>query len=57
MKILTVDFETHYDREYSLLKMTTEEYVRSDKFEVIGVAVEVPPARYSPALTKLTALS
>ena len=40
MKILTVDFETYYDREYSLLRLTTEEYVRSDKFEVIGVAVK-----------------
>ena len=39
--LLTVDFETYYDREYSLSKITTEEYVRSDKFEVIGVGVKV----------------
>lgn len=39
--IITVDFETYYDREYSLSKMTTEEYVRDDRFEVIGVCVQV----------------
>ena len=33
MKILTIDFETYYDREYSLSKLTTEEYVRDDRFE------------------------
>ncbi len=39
--IITVDFETYYSREYSLSKMTTEEYIRSDGFEVIGVGVKV----------------
>ena len=39
MNILTVDFETYYDKEFSLSKMTTEEYIRSDRFEVIGLAV------------------
>lgn len=39
--IITVDFETYYDKAYSLSKMTTEEYVRADEFEVIGVAVRV----------------
>ncbi len=39
--IITVDFETYYDREFSLSKMTTEEYIRSDDFEVIGVGVKV----------------
>lgn len=41
MKIITVDFETYYSREFSLTKMTTEEYVRSPDFEVIGVSVQV----------------
>ena len=41
MKIITLDFETYYSREFSLTKVTTEEYVRSDKFEAIGVAVQV----------------
>jgi len=39
--IITVDFETYYDKEFSLSKLTTEEYVRDDKFEVIGVCVKV----------------
>ena len=40
MKLLTIDFETYYDRQFSLSKITTEEYVRSDEFETIGVAVK-----------------
>lgn len=40
MKIITLDFETYYDREFSLTKLTTEEYVRSPDFEVIGVAAQ-----------------
>ncbi len=39
MNILTVDFETYYDPNYSLSKITTEEYIRSDLFETIGVSV------------------
>lgn len=40
MDVLVIDFETYYDREYSLSKMTTEEYIRHENFEVIGVAVK-----------------
>jgi DNA polymerase len=39
--VLTIDFETFYSREFSLTKLTTEEYVRSPEFQVIGVAVKV----------------
>lgn len=39
--IITVDFETYYDKEFSLSKLTTEEYVRDECFEVIGVGVKV----------------
>lgn len=41
MDIVTIDFETYYDKEYSLSKMTTESYVRDSRFEVIGVGVKV----------------
>ena len=41
MKIIAIDFETFYSREFSLTKVTTEEYVRSPQFETIGVAVKV----------------
>lgn len=41
MDIVTIDFETYYDKEFSLSKMTTEAYIRDPKFEVIGVGVKV----------------
>nr|DAT24709.1 MAG TPA: DNA polymerase I [Caudoviricetes sp.] len=41
MNIITIDFETFYDRDFSLSKITTEEYVRSELFETIGVAVKI----------------
>ena len=39
--MITIDFETYYDKEFSLSKITTEEYIRSEQFEVIGVAAKV----------------
>ena len=41
MAVITLDFETYYSKEYSLSKLTTEEYIRSKYFEVIGVAYKV----------------
>jgi DNA polymerase len=41
MDIVTIDFETYYDKDFSLSKMTTEAYVRDPRFEVIGVGVKV----------------
>jgi DNA polymerase I-like protein with 3'-5' exonuclease and polymerase domains len=41
MNIITIDFETYYDRSYSLSKVTTEEYIRDEIFETIGVSVKV----------------
>lgn len=40
MQVLTIDFETYYDQQYSLSKITTEEYIRDPRFEVIGVSVK-----------------
>jgi DNA polymerase len=39
--MITLDFETFYSKEYSLSTLTTEEYIRDPRFEVIGVAVQV----------------
>jgi DNA polymerase len=41
MNIICIDFESYYDKEFSLSKITTEEYVRSWMFETIGVATKV----------------
>lgn len=40
MNLLTVDMETFYSKEYGLKKYTTEEYIRDEQFETIGVAVK-----------------
>ena len=41
MDLITLDFETYYSKDYSLKKLTTEEYVRDPRFEVLGVAIKV----------------
>lgn len=41
MDIVTIDFETYYDKDFSLSKMTTESYIRDPRFEVIGVGIKV----------------
>ncbi len=38
MDLFTIDFETHYSKEYSLSKMLTEEYVTDPRFEFILVS-------------------
>ena len=52
MDIVTIDFETYYSQQFSLSKMTTEHYVRSPEFEIIGLGVKVndgPVDTYSGA--------
>jgi len=41
VQLITIDFETYYAKDYSLSKITTEEYVRHPDFEAIGVSVKV----------------
>lgn len=41
MDILTLDFETFYSAQFSLSKLTTEQYVRDPQFETIGLSVKV----------------
>lgn len=48
--IVTIDFETYYDKDFSLSKMQTDAYILDDRFEIIGVCVMVndgPPQWYS----------
>lgn len=48
MKLAVLDFETYYDKDYSLSKMTTEAYIRDPRFQIIGVGVKLEdaPARW-----------
>lgn len=48
MNVIGCDFETYYDNEYSLSRMTTEAYIRDPRFEIIGVSVK--RSRKAPAL-------
>lgn len=58
MRIITLDAETYYDTEFSLSKITTEEYVRSPLFETIGVSVKVDdgPIEWAAGETKVRKL-
>lgn len=40
MKLL-LDFETYYDKDYSLKKMPSLQYIRDPRFEVLGCAVKI----------------
>lgn len=42
MDFITLDFETYYDKDYSLKKMTPVEYVLDHRFETIMLAVKYP---------------
>ena len=41
MQLITLDFETYYDVGFSLSNLTTEEYIRHERFQVIGVGVKI----------------
>jgi len=41
MQIVTLDFETFYDVGYGLNRLTTEEYIKDERFQVIGVAIKI----------------
>ena len=37
---IVIDFETYYDKDYAVRKVTTEKYIRCEQFECIGVSVK-----------------
>lgn len=41
MNLVTLDFETFYDTGYGLNRLTTEEYIRDERFQVIGVGIKI----------------
>lgn len=42
MNLVTLDFETYFDSDYTLSKMTTEEYVRDPRFKMHCVGIKAP---------------
>ena len=40
MDIYTIDLETYYAKDFSLSRITTEQYVNDPRFEVIGLAIK-----------------
>ena len=40
MSVYVIDAETYYDKDYSLSKISVEQYVNDPRFEVIGLAVK-----------------
>jgi hypothetical protein len=42
--LITLDFETFYDTKFSLSRLTTEEYIQSPDFEIIGVGIKIDDA-------------
>ena len=41
MSFITLDFETYYDKDFSLRKLTTEEYINDKRFDTVGVAIKI----------------
>jgi len=43
VNLVTLDFETYYAQNFSLSKITTEQYIRDRRFEVIGLGLKHGP--------------
>jgi len=43
VNLVTLDFETYYAQNFSLSKITTEQYIRDRRFEVIGLGLKRGP--------------
>lgn len=44
MSLITLDWETYYASDFGFRTMTTEEYIRDEKFEEIGVGIKIDDA-------------
>lgn len=57
MQLMTLDMESFYSKSYSLSKLTTEEYINGDEFEVIGLSIKLgdtPTAWYTGDQLEIT---
>jgi DNA polymerase len=50
MNLVTLDFETYYAQDYTLNKLTTEEYIRDPRFEPLLVGVKVDAEKTGSAV-------
>lgn len=58
MKLITFDCETYYSSEYSLTKMSTEDYVNDPRFELMLVGLKIndePPQWRSGTIAQIRA--
>ena len=44
-KVVTIDFETYFDKDYTLKKLSTSEYVRDERFKVLMMGIKVGQKR------------
>ena len=46
MGLITLDLETYYDKDYSLSKMTTEEYINDPRFNLLIAGLRLPDGTF-----------
>lgn len=58
-RLVTVDFETYYDDNYTLRKLSTSEYVRDKRFkaQMVGIKIGSKATKWYPATKIKTALA
>ena len=57
-RLVTLDFETYYDQDYTLSKLSMSEYIRDPRFkaQMVGIKVGRKPAKYYTGARIATAL-
>ena len=57
-RLVTLDFETYYDADYTLSKLSTSEYIRDKRFkaQMVGIKIGEKPTRVYPAKAVAAAL-
>jgi DNA polymerase len=57
-RLVTLDFETYYDQDYTLSKLSTSEYIRDPRFkaQMVGIKIARKPTKIYPAARVKSAL-